>query len=266
MPADFEAYCRSLAETALDDKTEHTDRAILERLLQDLMNDAEPGARVIHEPRRDKDGGGSPDFKIVRQGRIAGYVEVKTIDENLSKVLKSDQITKYKKLSGNIVLTDYLEFCWIKASGEVIRQRLANSDDLTGKSFRLRPEAVEAVRLLMRGFASATPERISRARDLALALAERARMLRDFLTTELVRQAKVHTEGRLHALFGVFREQIFHELETAAFADAFAQMLSYGLFLARLNAGEHDNVTLENVRKFIPGSFTLIRELGPVFS
>ena len=38
-------------------------------------------------------------------------------------------------------------------------------------------------------------------------------------------------------------------------------MLAYGLFLARLNAGEAETVTLENVRRFIPGSFTLIREL-----
>jgi hypothetical protein len=261
MPADFEAYFKSLASTTLDDKTEHTDRGALETLLQALVDDAEPGARVIHEPRRDKGGAGSPDFKIVRQGRIAGYVEVKPIDENLSKVLKSDQIKKYKTLSDNIVLTDYLEFCWIKPGGEVIRQRLANSDDLSARRLRLRPEAVEAVRLLMRGFASATPEPISRSRDLALALASRAAMLRDFLTVELIRQAKEHQEGRLHALFQVFRDQVFHDLTTAEFADAFAQMLAYGLFLARLNAGANENITLRNVRQHIPSSFTLIREL-----
>ena len=60
---------------------------------------------MLHEPRRDKGGAGSPDFKVVRQGGIAGYVEVKQIDENLSKVLKSDQIKKYQTLSDNIILT-----------------------------------------------------------------------------------------------------------------------------------------------------------------
>ncbi len=205
--------------------------------------------------------GSSTSRAATRVGRIAGYVEVKPIDENLSKVLKSDQIKKYQTLSDNIIVTDYLEFCWIKPGGEVIRQRLANSDDLMARRLRLRPEAVEAVRLLLRGFASATPARISRAQDLALALASRARMLRDFLTVELIRQAKEHQEGRLHALYQVFRQQIFHELTIAEFADAFAQMLAYGLFLARLNAGEADTVTLTNVRRFIPDSFTLIREL-----
>lgn len=261
MTADFEAYFRALAATSVDDKTEHMDRGALQILLQAAANDAEPGAQIQHEPRRDKGGAGSPDFKVVRQGRIAGYLEVKQIDENLSKVLKSDQIKKYKTLSDNIVLTDYLEFCWIKANGEVVRHRLAYSEDLTGRTLRLKPESIEAVSLLLRGFFSAVPQRIGRAQDLALALASRARMLRDFLTIELTRQAKEHQEGRLHALFQVFREQVFHDLNIADFADAFAQTLAYGLFLARLNAGESETVTLNNVRRFIPGSFNLIREL-----
>lgn len=261
MPADFEAYFRALAATSVDSKTEHSDRGALEALLQAAANDAEPGAHVQHEPPRDKSGGGSPDFKVTRQGRIAGYIEVKTIDENLSKVLKSDQIKKYRKLSDNIVLTDYLEFCWLKPDGETVRQRLAYSDDLTSRTLRLKPESVEAVRMLLRGFFSATPQRIGRSHDLALALASRAAMLRDFLTTELTRQQKDHTEGRLFALFQAFRDQVFHDLTIADFADAFAQMLAYGLFLARLNAGPAQTITLTNVRQFIPGSFALIREL-----
>ena len=47
---------------------------------------------------------------------IVGYVETKALGENLEKVLKSDQITKYKTRQ-NIVLTDYCEFIWIGASG-----------------------------------------------------------------------------------------------------------------------------------------------------
>ncbi|MCG9915581.1 MAG: N-6 DNA methylase [Phenylobacterium sp.] len=261
MPADFDAFLRALASTPIDGKTEHSDRGALEILLQASADDAEPGAHVQHEPRRDKSGGGSPDFKVTRQGRIAGYVEVKAIDENLSKVLKSDQIKKYRKLSDNIVLTDYLEFCWIRPDGEVLRHRLAYSEDLSAKSLRPKAESVEAVRMLLRGFFSATPGKITKSQDLALALASRASMLRDFLTTELDRQESQHTEGRLFALYEAFKVQVFHDLAVPDFTDAFGQMLAYGLFLARLNAGEHQTVTLLNVRQFIPGSFALIREL-----
>src|SRR5215218_8184744 len=63
-----------------------------------------------------------------------------------------------------------------------------------------------------------------------------------------------------YGLFQIFRGQIFHELTLKEFADAFAQMLAYGLFLARLNS-DTAAVTLHNARQYVPGSFRLIREL-----
>jgi len=76
----------------------------------------------------------------------------------------------------------------------------------------------------------------------------------------LRRQENHHTEGRLHGLYQIFRDQVFHELTLAEFADAFAQMLAYGLFLAKLNSNG-EMITLANARHFVPGSFRLIREL-----
>jgi predicted helicase len=53
---------------------------------------------------------------------------------------------------------------------------------------------------------------------------------------------------------------VFHELELTEFADAFAQMLTYGLFLAKLNA-DTQTISLANAKEYIPKSFQLIREL-----
>jgi N-6 DNA Methylase len=260
MPIDFDAYVQALASTPLDAKTEHTDRGALELLLNAATSTADARLNVQHEPRRDKDGGGSPDYKIKRDARIVGYVEVKTIDEALAKVVRSDQIRKYQKLSNNLLITDYLEFIWLK-DGEQQRARLAHSDDLFARKTPLNPQSVEQVSMLLRGFFSSAPQNIDRSQTLAIELAKRAAMLRDFLTEELIRQAKENDKGRLHALYEAFRVQVFHDLTDRDFADAFAQMLAYGLFLARLNAGDNQTVTLTNVRGFIPGSFGLIREL-----
>jgi predicted helicase len=260
MPFDFEAYLRALASTPLDAKTEHTDRGALELLLKAAASDADPNLGVQHEPRRDKGGGGSPDYKIQRDARIVGYVEVKTIDEALGKIIRSDQIKKYQKLSGNLLVTDYLDFIWLK-DGETQRARLAYSDDLSARKLALKPENVEQVAALLRGFFSSAPQNIGRGQTLAVELATRAAMLRGFLAEELIRQTKQNDQRRLHALFAAFRDQVFHDLSVADFADAFGQMLTYGLFLARLNAGENQTIDLGNVRKFIPGSFSLIREL-----
>jgi Type ISP C-terminal specificity domain/N-6 DNA Methylase len=265
----FDTYLKALAAGYREGGTEHTGRTALENLLNAFKADAfQPRIQVQHEGGREGDKG-APDFKIKRDGMILGYVEVKTIGENLDKILRSDQIARYRKLSGNILVTDYLHFIRIDETGKVLGKRaeLAYPSDLEGRTLRIAPEKAEAVTEVLKAFFSEAPQGLGRAQQLALALATRSKMLRDFLTEELIRQEKLNKEGRLHALFDVFREQVFHELSTKEFADAFAQMLAYGLFLAKLNVPEPKEgadpevVALDNVRKFIPGSFRLIREL-----
>lgn len=257
----FDDYLKALAATPIDAKTEHTDRGALERLLKEAAADADTRLHVRHEPRSDKDGGGRPDFMVKRDARVVGYVENKQIDDSLDKLIRSDQVKKYQKLSENLLLTDYLEFVWLKKGQDPQRARLAHSTDLSAKKLALKPEAVDQVAKLLRAFFSTAPQNIGRGQTLAVELATRAALLRDFLAEELVRQQKDNDLGKLHGLYAAFRDQIFHDLDIKAFADAFAQMLAYGLFLARLNAGQGVEVTLDNVRKFIPGSFSLIREL-----
>ncbi len=254
----FDRYILALRKTPVDDKTEHTDRGALEALLQAVADEGGAKLTVQHEPKR-ASGKGAPDFRITRNGLILGYVENKAIGENLDKVLKSEQLTRYKSLSQNILLTDYLHFIWVNKDG-IQRETLCHATDLETPRFRLPDESVAAVKKLLAGFFSTAPEGIERAQQLALALATRSRLLHDYLGEELVRQQREHREGRLYGLFQIFRDHIFHELTLNEFADAFAQMLAYGLFLARLNS-ESRLVTLNNAREFVPGSFRLIREL-----
>ena len=254
----FDRYVLALRKTAIDDKTEHTDRAALQSLLQAIADECTDGIGVHHEPKRVADKG-APDFKINKSGLILGYVENKAIGENLDKVLKSDQIVRYKSLSQNIVLTDYLHFIWIGKDG-IQRETLCHETDLENRKFKLSEDRAAAVTKLLQAFFSTAPEGIGRAQQLALALATRSKLLRDYLGEELVRQEREHKEGRLYGLFQIFRDQVFHELTLKEFADAFAQMLAYGLFLARLNS-DSEAVTLHNAREYVPGSFRLIREL-----
>ena len=233
----------------------------IERRLQALLQAFADAGANGRGPTRTKacSRQGCPGFQDYKAGLILGYVENKPIGENLDKVLKSDQITRYKSLSQNIVLTDYLHFIWINKDG-IQRETLCHATDLESPRFRLREDRVAAVAKLLEGFFSTAPEGIGRAQQLALALATRSKLLRDYLGEELVRQEREHQEGRLFGLFQIFRDQVFHELTLKEFADAFAQMLAYGLFLARLNS-DSEPVTLHNAREFVPGSFRLIREL-----
>lgn len=259
MASVFDTYLRELRETPIDDQTEHTGRAALQKLLNEFA--AKAGGRkaaVQHEPKRAA-AKGAPDFKVSRSGMILGYVETKAIGENLDKILKSDQIARYKSLSQNIILTDYLHFIWINKDG-LQRESLCHATDLENPRLRLKDDRVAAITKLLEGFFSTAPEGIGRSQQLALALATRSKLLRDYLGEQLIRQHRDHKDGRLYGLFQIFRDQVFHELTLKEFADAFAQMLAYGLFLARLNSNAHP-VTLHNAREYVPGSFRLIREL-----
>ena len=255
----FDIYLQALRQTPLDEHTEMTGRSALEGLLGTFAAESDNGkVTVQHEPKREAEKG-APDFKVTREGMILGYVETKGIGETLDKVLKSAQIKKYKELSTNILVTDYLHFIWLTPDG-IQRESLCHPTDLENQKFQPREDKAAAVAGLLEGFFSTAPEGIGRSRSLALALAARSRLLRDYLGEELIRQERKHKEGRLFGLFQIFRDQIFHELTLKEFADAFAQMLAYGLFLARLNSGA-ETVTLQNAREYIPGSFRLIREL-----
>ena len=116
------------------------------------------------------------------------------------------------------------------------RDTLCHATDLEFPRFNVREDRASAVAGLLKGFFSSPPEGIGRSQQLALALAARSKLLRDYLGEELIRQEQEDQKGRLYGLYQIFRDQIFHALTLSEFADAFAQMLAYGLFLAKLNS------------------------------
>ena len=258
MPAYFNDYFKALQSTAVEEITEHSHRTSLENLLNTIAQKQTHKLQILHEPKRIT-GFGAPDFKITSAGSIVGYVENKKIEEKLGKILKTDQINKYKKLNDNILLTNYIEFVWIKGDS-IQNETLCSELDLQNKKAVLQPERMTAVEALIAKFFSQPPVQIGTAKKLAEALAVRAKYLKDFLKEELERQQQEDRNDKLMGLYQTFKEFVFHELTIAEFADAFAQTLAYGLFLAKLNAKEK-GVTLLNAKEFIPHSFELIKEL-----
>ena len=257
----FVDYFKAIKETDLSDATEYTLRTPLHNLLDAFVKDRKPPPKIIPEPKRDKTKLGAPDFKVKLHEAIVGYVETKKVGENLDTVLKSEQIAKYKKLSGNIILTNYLEWIWLKDDSAPKRATLCSFDDAVNHWAKLDSDKAEKVAELIAGFLSTPPQKLADSKKLAYALAVRCHDLRDFLLKELERQKKEEQEGRLHGLYAAFQKDVFHKLELKEFADAFAQTLGYGLFLAKMNAGELTSVNLQNAKNHIPTNFELIREL-----
>ena len=177
---DFEKYFKAIQAHRIDEITEHSHRSNLQQLLESLTGSK---IKVLHEPKREGKFG-SPDFKITHTESIIGYIENKKIEENLDKILKTDQIKKYQALSDNILLTNYIDWIWIKEGKIQQREALCFLTDIEDKRKKLDPVKVKAVEKLIQSFFSQAPKEIADAKKLAEALAIRAKLLKDFLLDE----------------------------------------------------------------------------------
>lgn len=80
------------------------------------------------------------------------------------------------------------------------------------------------------------------------------------MRNELDRQEEASQGERLYGLYLAFKNQVSESITIEEFADAFAQTLSYGLFLSKLNANGY-SLKLDTAKQYVPKSFKLIQEL-----
>ncbi|PAF52763.1 type ISP restriction/modification enzyme [Helicobacter sp. 13S00477-4] len=247
--------------------SEYQKRGALENFLKAF---APEGVVIKHEPPRDKseNKAGSPDFLILKDSLTLGYVENKRVNADLEAVAKSPQIAKYLTLSDNILLTDYLRFCLIRADSKgsacIIKEvRLCSLNEInaTIKAFQKSSlsQNIEQISKdideLFNLFYCYQLKPIATSIQFANSLALRTRLLRDFLYD-------YSSNSKISSLYETFKQGLYKELEFYDFCDSFAQTLTYSLFLAKLNNTSGKEIDLYNVKKFIPHSFPLLRALS----
>jgi hypothetical protein len=249
-------YFEELQKVDNEQITEHSLRTPLQILFESLTPN---GITVLHEGQR-QGIFGTPDFKISNVAGSIGYCETKKVGENLKKIAKSAQIKKYLELTDNLLLTDYCSFIWIKKGIETEHFSFCETTAVGDKNAQITSEKLTKLEELIRSFFRETPKGISTSKELAKALAIRTQILKHFLETELLQTEAAEKSPRLFGLFQTFQQTVSADLTPLEFADAYAQMLTFGLFLAKLNA-DNQVIKLNNARLFIPNSFELIREL-----
>ncbi len=257
----FTDYIKKLQEQKLTDITEHSHRAVLEGLLNFLAKDiATQKTNILYEPKR-QGKNGSPDFMVSTQDGIIGYVENKKITQNLDETILSAQIEKYKKLNDNLLITNYIEFIWIKGN-ETFREKLCEITDLQNKTFKLNPENEKKVSALITKFITQAPQGIRDIEILAFALAERAKYLFAILHDYLLEQEQnEELQDEIWGTYQAFVNTVYEDLTIEGFTDTFAQTLTYGLFIAKLNVKVNEQITLRNIDLQIPDSFALIKNI-----
>ncbi|OOC15964.1 DNA methyltransferase, partial [Helicobacter pylori] len=239
------------------ESNELTHRPSLYNLLDSLKDNFKKELKIEHEPNRDKQGG-QPDFRISYQGLNIGYIENKRVGTDLSQLLESDQILKYLELNPNLMLTDYLNFVWVGKDEEnkpSIKRKIsiASLDELS-KPLKPKPQTERDLIELFRGFFNHEAAPITNAKDFANALSAPTRYLKDALI-------QYQKDMQVSSIFNNFKEYLYEELSFEDFSDAFAQTLTYSLFIAKLNH-PFEKIDLNNVRSSIPKNFAVIREMA----
>ncbi|WP_367706283.1 type ISP restriction/modification enzyme, partial [Helicobacter pylori] len=238
------------------EKNELRHRYFLHNLLDKLKNHFNKEFKIEHEPERKQ--GSQPDFRISYQGLNIGYIENKRVGTNLNRLLKSDQVLKYLELNPNLMLTDYLNFVWVgkdENNEPLIKKEIsvASLDELS-KPLKPNPQTERDLIGFFRGFFNHEAAPITNAKDFATHLSAPTKYLKDALIT-------YQKDTHVSSIFKNFKEYLYEELSFEDFSDAFAQTLTYSLFLAKLNH-PFEKINLDNVRSSIPKNFAVIREMA----
>ncbi|WRF09819.1 N-6 DNA methylase [Helicobacter pylori] len=241
------------------EKNELTHRLFLHNLLDKLKNHFNKEFKIEHEPERKQ--GSQPDFRISYQGLSIGYIENKRAGTNLRKIVeseKSDQILKYLELNPNLMLTNYLNFMWVgkdENNAPLIKKEIsiASLDELS-KPLKPKPQTECDLIELFKSFFNHEAAPITNAKDFATHLSAPTKYLKDALII-------YQKDDQVSSIFNNFKEYLYEELSFEDFSDAFAQTLTYSLFLAKLNH-PCEKINLDNVRSSIPKNFAVIREMA----
>ena len=203
--------------------------------------------------------GGNPDFRLWNgTDRIIGYVEAKKpTEEQLDSIENSEQLKRYRSTFPNLILTNFLEFRLYR-NGERVETVLAGRPLVLNKLHTTPPleNQDELYALLDRFLDFALPQTFT-AESLAVELARRTRLLRDVIGEQFDQEQDAG--GRLSGFFEAFQTYLIGSLTPEDFADLFAQTITYGLFAARIRAGDGFNrrAAFDN----IPHTIGVLRDL-----
>ncbi len=228
------------------DATEHSYRPAFKQLLESVT-----GLTAVNEPKRAAFG--APDFVLREDLLPVGHIECKDVGIDLNKTEKSSQLKRYLKALPNLILTDYLEFRWYVNGERKLALRIA---DWNGANLTPNDAGIAQLPVMLRQFAETRAPTIRTARQLAVMLAGKARLL-----DELVQRAfeGEGDKGELHEQLASMRRLLVPDMTVADFADMYAQTVAYGLFAARIFDPTPESFSRMEAASLLPPTNPLLR-------
>lgn len=239
------------------DYTEVTYRTPFENLIGGLNSHY----NLIHEPKRDIEIG-APDFKAFYDNQMIGYIETKDIDKNLDRMLETDQIKRYIASIDNLILTNYFQFILIRKGRKVYDCNLFTISDLDKGSLIISDDKIKTFFSLINEFFGYKLPTIASAEDLAIELSKRAKLLKELAKEQLLDDLKKVENGENPSSIYDFYQgikELIKDIELEDCADAYAQTVTYGLFLAK--KGCQNELNIKTASSYIPKSVGVIKRI-----
>lgn len=261
----FDVYIQSIAKKfSYEETSEMGYRSDFEMLLKSIFETINV-KRIDHDARA-KDGN-RPDFIIHNHGIPILYIEAKTINVDLNKIEKSDQMARYFGYA-NLVLTNYVEFRFYR-NGLPYCEPIKIADyDIKRKTIQSLPVNYEHLSKTIIDFTKSHKEPIRSGKHLSKIMGGKAQRIRDNIKQFLSIESDKNTE--IIRIYNAIKKQLVHDLSFDAFADMYAQTLVYGLFVARYHDDTPENFNRREASELVPKSNPLLRHffnhiVGPDF-
>ena len=267
----IERYISSVrSKYATEEATEHTYRGPLETLLQEMLSSRRADSRIsiINEPKRKEFG--APDFELRHGLMIISFIETKDIrDKDLrgsKKSMNKRQFDRYKAAISTIAFTNFLEFVLYENGVETLSATIGYEKD--GDIRMTDDEAqLSAFSTLVERLAQAQPQPITSATELASMMAAKARLM----ATQIEQHLSIYKDynfdedwddpSDILSIFKTFRLYLINDLTEKAFADIYAQTVTYGLFAARLHTDTPEMFSRAEAPWFIPQTNPFLRSI-----
>lgn len=202
---------------------------------------------------------GIPDYTVTHQGsfKTIGFIETKNIGANLDSIINSEQISRYRSATNNILLTDYKRF--ILLQDELDRSMdcpLFTLDPLSKSKPKPNLKEIDILEELFNVFFSYNAPLIESPEVLSKELATKAKLVKWYALQELESKHPCNAIKN----YELDLKSLMPDADNEQTADAYAQTITYGLFLAKLHAGS-DALQLNTAFAHIPGNEGVIQAI-----
>lgn len=248
-------------EVSREFKRGETGELTFRSYLKELVESISPQIRLSEENKRIK-GVGKPDFTCFKGSVKIGYVETKDIGIDLDDELKGEQLERYSNGAiPNIILTDYTRFILYTKKEVRFDITLLNKEDLKQGKISIKEENANKFEQMLNAFSDYELPTIKRAEELAFELSKRAKLLKIYAKVQLEEDLKKPDEDGKSSIFDFYEafRELIKEADIEECADAYAQTLTYGLFLSKIGSGT--KIDRRTAATYIPSSIKIIKKI-----